>query len=455
MATPVLMPKQGNSVESCIIVQWLKNAGDAVSTGEPICEIETDKSTFEVEAPTDGTLVETFFAADDDVPVMVNIAAIGDAGEDVSALRPSEAGAASDAPAAEAAPAAAAIDSAPTAPAAAAPVTVASGSSTAVSPRARNLASEKGVDASALQGSGPEGRVIERDVQAAAAAGPQKSAAASAALAGGGLEAPAQGSGIGGMVLQADLQAAGTAASAGAAASAPAPGSVTEIPVKGIRKVIAERMHASLQNSAQLTMTASFCAESLLAYRKQLKAQAEQLGLPNITINDMIVFAVSRVLKRHPQLNAHYLGDKILQFADVHIGVAVDTERGLLVPVLRNADQRSLASISQTFKPLAIACQEGKASPDDLQGGTFTITNLGALGIETFTPVLNVPEVAILGVGGLQLKPYPSADGEVVFKQSISLSLTIDHQATDGAPGARFLNDLVASLENFNLVLAN
>lgn len=450
MATPVLMPKQGNSVESCIIVQWLKNAGDAVATGDPICEIETDKSTFEVEAPADGTLIETFFAADDDVPVMVNIAAIGDAGEDVSALRPSEAGAASAAPAAEsnAAPAAKAAPAA----VAMAPVAVASGSSTAVSPRARNLAAAKGVDATALQGSGPEGRVIERDVKAAAAAAPQTSAAASAALAAGGLEAPAKGSGIGGMVLQADLQAAGSGASA---AAVPAAGSVTEIPVKGIRKVIAERMHASLQNSAQLTMTASFCAESLLAYRKQLKAQAEQLGLPNITINDMIVFAVSRVLKRHPQLNAHFLGDKILQFADVHIGVAVDTDRGLLVPVLRNADQRSLASISQTFKPLAIACQEGKASPDDLQGGTFTITNLGALGIETFTPVLNVPEVAILGVGGLQLKPYPGADGEVAFKQSISLSLTIDHQAADGAPGARFLNDLVSSLENFNLVLAN
>ena len=451
MATPVLMPKQGNSVESCIIVQWLKNAGDAVASGEPICEIETDKSTFEVEAPAAGTLIETFFAADDDVPVMVNIAAIGDAGEDVSALRPSEAGAASEAPAESAAAPTTATEAAPAA-AAAAPVTVASGSSTAVSPRARNLASEKGVDASVLQGSGPEGRVIERDVKAAAAAAPQTSAAASAALAAGGLEAPAQGSGIGGMVLQADLQTAGSGAST---AAVPAAASVTEIPVKGIRKVIAERMHASLQNSAQLTMTASFCAESLLTYRKQLKAQAEQLGLPNITINDMIVFAVSRVLKRHPQLNAHFLGDKILQFADVHIGVAVDTERGLLVPVLRNADQRSLASISQTFKPLAIACQEGKASPDDLQGGTFTITNLGALGIETFTPVLNVPEVAILGVGGLQLKPYPGADGEVVFKQSISLSLTIDHQAADGAPGARFLNDLVSSLENFNLVLAN
>ena len=453
MATPVLMPKQGNSVESCIIVQWMKNEGDAVSAGDPICEIETDKSTFEVEAPEDGTLIARFFEADDDVPVMVNIAVIGNAGEDASSFRPSEAGAASEAPAA--APEAAAETAAPApAPVANAPASTPtnSGPSEAISPRARNLAAEKGIDASSLAGTGPDGRVIERDVLAAAANAPRTSAAAQAALSAGGVHAPAQGSGLGGMVTAADLQSGAAPAAANTAIQSS--GGYSDTPVKGIRKVIAERMQASLQNSAQLTMNASCCAESLLAYRKQLKAQAEALGLPNITINDMIVYAVSRVLKRHPLLNAHFLGSSIRQFDDVHLGVAVDTERGLLVPVLRDADKRSLANISEVFKPLAIACQAGKASPDDLQGGTFTITNLGNLGIDSFTPVLNVPEVAILGVGGLSLKPYPGKDGDVVFKQSMGLSLTIDHQAIDGAPGARFLKDLVTTLENFSLALA-
>ncbi len=449
MATPVLMPKQGNSVESCIIVQWMKNAGDQVNEGDAICEIETDKSTFEVEAPTSGILLETFFAADDDVPVMINIAAIGEAGEDVSALRPSEA---ADATAVEekveeqVAVQAAAQVAAPT------PTAVPAGAQVGVSPRARQLAASHAIQADQLAGSGPEGRVIERDVQAAIANSPTLSAAAKQALQAGGVHAPQQGSGIGGMVLQDDL--AEGAASAGMATAAPSAANYQDIPVKGIRKVIAERMHASLQNSAQLTMSSSFCAESLQNYRKMVKSQGESLGLPNITINDMIVYAAAKTLKRHPQLNAHFIGSSIRQFSDVHVGVAVDTDRGLLVPVVKHADKMSLSELSSTFKPLAVSCIEGKASPDDLQGGTFTITNLGSLGIETFTPVLNVPEVAILGVGGLQLKPYQDSDGEVIFKQSIALSLTIDHQAVDGAPAARFLQDLVNTLEHFDLALA-
>lgn len=453
MATPVLMPKQGNSVESCIIVQWMKNEGDQVEAGEPICEIETDKSTFEVEAPVSGILLARFFEADDDVPVMITIAAIGESGEDITALRPSESTAASSEAAAEALPSETAASPEP-APAAAAPVAAAaSGGSNGVSPRARKLAAAHAFDASHLAGTGPDGRVIERDVQAALRDAPALSPAARVSLAHGDVHAPARGSGPGGMVLQADLQA-GTTAPVAAASSAADDQAYADIPVKGIRKVIAERMHASLQSAAQLTLNSSFCAESLQHYRQQIKAAAAELGLPNITINDMLVYAISRTLLRHPQLNAHFLGDRIRQFSDVHIGVAVDTERGLMVPVLRQAQQRSLAEISQAIKPLAEACQSGKVSPDDLQDGTFTITNLGTLGVEDFTPVLNVPEVAILGVGGLQLKPYQGDDGEVVFKQSISLSLTIDHQAVDGAPAARFLQDLVSMLEHFDLALA-
>ncbi|NRA37695.1 MAG: 2-oxo acid dehydrogenase subunit E2 [Planctomycetes bacterium] len=450
MATPVIMPKQGNSVESCIIVQWMKDVGETVAAGDALCEIETDKATFEVEAPAAGVLVARFFEADDDVPVLINIAVIGDAGEDVSALKPSEAAESATDTAAPATEKTSepVSDYSSTETKLAPAISVPASSSCGSSPRARKTAQVKAVDIQTVAGTGPHGRVIERDVIAAAAAGPRVSPAAQDAIASGAGVAPACGSGLGGMVLSTDIH---PAALAEAAASAP---EYEDIAVRGIRKVIAERMQASLSQSAQLTLQASFKAAALQKYRAQGKSNAEQMGLPNITINDMIVFAVSRVLQRHPQLNAHFLGSSIRQFRDVHIGIAVDTERGLLVPVLRHVNLRSLSSVSAAFKPLAISCQQGKASPDDLQGGTFTITNLGNMGIDHFTPVLNVPEVAILGVGGIQLKPYREADGSVDFADSIALSLTIDHQAVDGAPAARFLKDLVAALENFELILA-
>ena len=214
---------------------------------------------------------------------------------------------------------------------------------------------------------------------------------------------------------------------------------VTTIPVKGIRKVIADRMMQSLQSAAQLTLQASVKAASLQAFRKKAKANAEVLGLPNITIGDMINFAVVKTLGRFPELNAHFLGKTIEQHSQVHLGVAVDTDRGLLVPVLRNASSMSLTQLSTAFKPLAKSAQDGSIEGDDLSGSTFTVTNLGNLGIDHFTPVLNVPEVAILGVGGLQVKPVRGANGEVEFVDTIALSLTIDHQALDGAPAARFL----------------
>ncbi|MFW5829273.1 MAG: dihydrolipoamide acetyltransferase family protein [Planctomycetota bacterium] len=445
MATPVIMPQAGNSVESCLIVQWLKQPGETVVEGEAVCEIETDKSTMEVEAPAAGVLIETFFAADDDVPVKTAIAAIGEAGEDVSALRPAGSAAeptpAAAEPQAAAPTAAAGSATAPSAP-------VAAGDATGASPRARRLASEGGVDTSTLAGSGPRGRVIERDVQAAIQAGPTLSPAARAA---GGV-APARGSGIGGRVLAADMQAASAAAGAGSAPAAA--GGTIEIPVKGIRKVIAGRMRESLAGTAQLTLNASAKASAMQAYRARVKQAGEGLGLPNITLNDLILFALSRVLPRHPEANAHFLGDRIVQFADVNLGVAVDTGRGLMVPVLAQANHLSLAAISCRVKDLAKQAQAGGIDPDLLQGGTFTLTNLGALGIGHFTPVLNAPEVAILGVGGIRPEPYRNAEGGIDFIDSISLSLTIDHQALDGAPAARFLADLVQAIEHIDLVLA-
>ena len=444
MATEVLMPRQGQSVESCILVEWLVKEGDAVTTGQPLASIETDKAVFEVESPADGVMLAHFFPAGEDIPVLTVIGAIGEADEDVSGMRPD--GGDASAAAAPAPEAPAAEKPAPAAPerTAPAPAAAASSDATGVSPRARKRAAEAGVTVDGLAGTGPGGRILARDVEQAVDTLPRMSAVARAAGSG---EAPAVGTGPGGMVLAQDL---GTSA----APVTIAPAETREIPVKGIRKVIAAKMRESLSQTAQITLNKSFDATALLAYRETVKAHGELLGLPNITINDLIAYATIRMLARHPGLNAHYLGDKIVEYGHVNLGIATDTERGLMVPVVHGAEALTLRQLSEKIKPMAKACQSGSINPDLLQGGTFTITNLGILGVESFTPVLNIPEVAILGVSGLFAKPVFGADGNVKHVQAINLSLTADHQAVDGAPAARFLKDLCTGLEQIGLLLA-
>jgi len=442
MATPVILPKQGNSVESVIIQQWHKKPGEVVAEGDVLCEVETDKAVMEVPAPASGTLLEVFFADDDEVAVLTTIAAIGDAGEDVSDLRPED-------PDAATAPASPADDtvggSADTAavepPRARSTPEVASTDSGdgGSSPRGRSAATKAGVEVTTVPGSGPGGRVIERDV--IAAAGDRRlTPAARDALAGGGLAAPARGGGPGGRIRAADL--------------GPAAGASEEIPVRGVRKVIAERMRASLADTAQLTLHAVAEVTALQTFRAHQKAHGETLGVAKLSINDLVCHAVARTLPRFPECNAHFLGEKIVRHGAVHLGVAVDTPRGLMVPVVRDADRRAPADLAAEIRRLATACQEGAAAPEDLRGGTFTLTNLGAAGVEHFTPVLNPPEVAILGVGGIATRPQRRADGGVDFVDVIHLSLTIDHQAIDGAPAARFLEALGAAIANFDLLLA-
>ena len=228
---------------------------------------------------------------------------------------------------------------------------------------------------------------------------------------------------------------------------------ITTTPFKGVRKVIAERMLASLQTTAQLTMTSSADARALRSLRERFKSSPEAMGLRGVSINDLVLFAVSRSLLQHPNLNALFANNEIAQHSRVHLGFAVDTPRGLLVPVLRNADQLSLRQISQESKRLAQAAIDNKSTPDDLNGGTFTVTNLGAFGVETFTPVLNPPQVAILGVGGIGLKAV-EVNGGVEHIPHINLSLTINHQVVDGAPAARFLQTLAQSIAGVDLLLA-
>jgi pyruvate dehydrogenase E2 component (dihydrolipoamide acetyltransferase) len=220
-----------------------------------------------------------------------------------------------------------------------------------------------------------------------------------------------------------------------------------------VRKVIAERMLQSLQTTAQLTLNASADARALQVLRKRLKESPEAMGLRGITINDLVLFAVARTLPAFPGLNALFTGAEIHQYRSVNLGIAVDTPKGLMVPVVRGADALSLRQLSAEAKRLATACQAGKIMPDELAGGTFTVTNLGAFGVESFTPVLNPPQVGILGVSGIQLKPVEVGD-KVKFVPHLGLSLTINHQVVDGAPAARFLQALGQAIAAIDLLLA-
>jgi pyruvate dehydrogenase E2 component (dihydrolipoamide acetyltransferase) len=454
MAHVLIMPRQGNTVESCIIVEWKVKEGDSVSADSVVCEVETDKATFEVPAGEQGTVLKLFRAGGDDVPVLEPIAVIGAPGEDWSAA---VAGSGGNSPGAATPQAAAA----PATVAAVAAATAAADGG-AISPRARHLADTEGIAAAGIAGTGPGGRIIERDVRAALQAGPALTAAAKAALRAGGT-APALGSGLGGRVTAGDIASFGAAAPGTPTAVSvtdPGEGAVTETPIKGIRKLISDRMLQSLAESAQFTLSANAPAARLQELRARMKGSGENLGLSKITVNDLILFAVSRTLPRFPFMNALKIGDTLKTYERVHLGVAVDTPRGLMVPVIRNANLLSLGQISAEAKRLASACQKGGIKPDELSGSTFTVTNLGSLGVSGFTPVINAPEVAILGVCAIELKPVEAPDdddddcGGIHFLPHIGFSLTINHQVVDGAPAARFLKALGEAVADIDLTLA-
>ncbi|MBE6963991.1 MAG: 2-oxo acid dehydrogenase subunit E2 [Ruminococcaceae bacterium] len=408
MANAVLMPKAGITVESCIIGKWLKQVGDPVKMGDILFEYETDKAVFECESTAEGELLEIFFQDGDEVPCLVNVCAVGAKGEDCSTLRP-EGSAPAAAP--EAVPAAA-----PAAPVAAAAATPASASAdAAISPRARKLAESAGVDTACAAGTGPNGRVIERDVRR--------------------------------------LMEQGVPAAAPAAAVSPA-AEYEDVTFSGIRKVISKSMMASLQGSAQLTHHFSFDASIIRDYRAQMKAAGGDYA--GVTLGDMVLFAVSRTLLNHPDMNAHMLdANTIRRFNVVHLGVAVDTPRGLLVPVIRNADTKSLVQISKEVKELAAQAASGSISPDKMSGATFTVSNLGSFDVEMFTPILNPPQTGIIGVCKMTDRVRRTKDGGIDVYPAMGLSLTYDHRAVDGAPASRFMQEVCRKLEQFTALLAD
>ena len=454
------MPKQGQSVESCIVTEFKKKVGDKVAVGDVLFSYETDKASFDEDSKVEGTVLACFFNDNDEIPCLTNVMVIGEPGESFSEYAPSGAGVSAASGAEPTSPANSVTEpvevTASTTPGAstssATGVVVASGAVVAnapVSPRARKLAAEKGVDTAQIAGTGPHGRIIERDI--IAAQGTPKSGLAKAMMADGGLQAPAAGSGIGGMVKGSDLKVWKPTHTENLA------GEGEEFKVEkmsNMRKLIAKSMYNSLQNTAQLTHMLGADARRVQALRKKAKKALEEGKIDaNITINDFVCYAVIKALKKFPKVNSHCLGDAMRIFNVVNLGCAVDTERGLMVPCVNHAEDLNIIGLSKALKKVAEDCKKGSVNPDLLsaEGASFTVSNLGGFGVEWFTPVINVPQSAILGVGTIVPRPKDLGAGVYAFVPYLGLSLTYDHRALDGGEATRFLKQVAVEIENLEV----
>lgn len=441
MANVVIMPKQGQSVESCIVTEFKKKVGDKVAVGDILFSYETDKASFDEESKFEGTVLACFFKDNDEIPVLTNVMVIGNPGESFAEFAPDGATPAQDS-AAAAEPQAAQEATTAEVPAAA----VVAGAS--VSPRARKLAAEKGVDTAQVAGTGPHGRIIERDI--VAAEGSPKTGLAKAIAAQGGFEAPSRGSGLAGMVKGSDLKV-------WQANHSEIAGEGEEFKVEkmsNMRKLIAKSMYNSLQNSAQLTHMLGADARRIQALRKKAKKALEEGRIDaNITINDFVCFAVIKALKKFPSVNSHCLGDAMRIFNTVNLGLAVDTERGLMVPAVKRAEDLNITGLSKALKKVADDCKKGSINPDLLssEAASFTVSNLGGYGVEWFTPIINVPQSAILGVGTIVPRPKDLGNGVYAFVPYLGLSLTYDHRAIDGGEATRFLKQVAVEIENLEV----
>ena len=447
MANVVIMPKQGQSVESCIVTEFKKKVGDKVAVGDILFSYETDKASFDEESKFEGTVLACFWKDNDEIPVLANVMVIGAEGESFAEFAPNGA-AAPAAPAAEAAPAETVAPAAEAKTESAEAVPAAAPTPGApVSPRARKLAAEKGVDPAQVAGTGPHGRVIERDVAAAAV---PLSGLAKAMMAEGGKAAPQTGSGLAGAVKGSDLKV-------WQPNHTDIAGEGEEFKVEkmsNMRKLIAKSMYNSLQNSAQLTHMLGADARRIQALRKKAKKALEEGKIDaNITINDFVCYAVIKALQKFPSVNSHCLGDAMRIFNTVNLGCAVDTERGLMVPCVKHAEDLNIAGLSKSLKKVADDCKKGSINPDLLasEAASFTVSNLGGFGVEWFTPIINVPQSAILGVGTIVPRPKDLGGGVYAFVPYMGLSLTYDHRAIDGGEATRFLKQVAVEIENLEV----
>jgi pyruvate dehydrogenase E2 component (dihydrolipoamide acetyltransferase) len=445
MTTAIIMPKQGQSVESCIITEIRIKKGDRVSQGDILFTYETDKAAFEEESRVEGVVLEVFFAEGDEVPVFTNVLVIGAEGEYADEFRPDESirktekGTVTET-------LEAAESEIQQAHFTASPGMIAKDEKSAgISPRARTLAEKKGIDPSLLTGSGPRDRVIERDVLAASETTPKLTPLARKVMQEDNSLQALTGTGLAQTITGKDLQKKTTAEDTDFVVK----------PLTHMRKLIAKAMVESLQNSAQLTHHLGADARRMNELRKKVK-KAVEAGYPtDITLNDMICFATIKALKKFPQVNAHLMGDKMKLFNKVNLGLAVDTDRGLMVPVVKNADGLSIQELSDQLKEIAAACRKGNISPELLssEAASFTVSNLGNYGVEIFTPVINLPQVAILGVNTIVLRPIDPGEGIIIFVPYLGLSLTYDHRAIDGSEATRFVKQVAIEIENLDFDL--
>ena len=458
MAKEVYIPKQGQTVEEVTLVRWLAADGAKVEQGQEILEIETDKAVFSVEASATGYLHLGPYKEGDVVPVLTVVAVIGKPEDKFTpATRPGEP--------ADAAP----VKSAPSAPAV---VAGGDGQETEkakafASPRARKLAEAKGVDLAQVTPTGGGGqRAAERDVLAYLANFPQAPslrevkvtpvAQRIAAEVGVDLRT-VTGTGPGGKITKEDVERAKAPAARPTVASPlpvlPEVEILERMPLKGVRGIIAERMATSVHTTARVTLFIEADATEFVNMRERLKARVTEAWGFAPGYNDLLAKIVVMALRQFPYMNARLTADAIERLAHIHLGMATDTERGLLVPVICDADQKSLRQFGTEFRELVDRARQGKSQPDDLTGGTFTITNLGMYDIMAFTPVINLPEAAILGVGCITPQPV-ARNGQVEVRQMLILSLVFDHRLVDGAPAARFLQYIKDLIEEPYLWLA-
>lgn len=398
MADVVIMPRLSLNEETNLLSQWYVSEGDKVSVGDKLFCIETDKSTLDVDSEFEGTVLKKYYGDYEVVTVLTPVCVIGQEGDEIPELEKAPA----EEAAAEETKAAAVVEVPKEVPTAAAPTASGEKEKKGISPRARKLAEQNGItDFASIPASGAENRILEEDI----------------------------------------IRFMET----GATEVRRATGEKKIVKLPKIRQVIAKNMMHSLQSTAQLTMTSVFNASQIQALRQRFKAEGG--AMKNVTIGDLILFATARTLEEFPYMNAWMTNDtEAIEFADVNLGCAVDTERGLMVPTIMAANIKSLLEISNDLKEMAGECRKGSISPDRLKDGTFTVTNLGSFGVRNFTPVLNPPQVGILGVGTIDYMIKQTKEG-MLYYPACTLSLTVDHRLVDGGPAARFLKKLCENLE--------
>ncbi len=401
MATKVMMEALSPTMEEGRLVKWVKNVGDAVKSGDTIGEVETDKAIMELVARGDGILRAHLVPEGTTAAVGMVIGVIAAANEDISSMTGGAAPAPAAAPAAAAPAAPAAPAPAPTAAAPAAPVAEASGPVRS-SPLARRMAAEKGVNIGAIHGSGPNGRVIRRDIEAAS-----------------------------------------VSTTTAVPATIPITGEYTDVVLTQMRKTIARRLSESIGPVPTFYLTSEIDMTQVGQLREQMVANGDQY---KVSVNDIVIKAVAIALTRHPECNAHWMGDSIRYFSAAHIGMAVATDDGLIVPVIRDAQRKGLGQIGRDARELAKKARERKLQPAEFTGGTFSVSNLGMFGIDQFTAIINPPEAAILAVGATETKPVWE-NGAFVPRQRMRVTLSCDHRVIDGAVGAKFLQTLRSLLE--------